>query len=76
MFDANLKLTKEEAEELNALLLDRDMSVAVFAVTEAKVHHQTVYNALRQEKLQRKSFSRIKKALDRLRTGPTKSKAG
>jgi predicted transcriptional regulator len=61
--------------ELANLIEEADLSISEFAVIEAKVHPQTVYNAIKGEPLKPRSFSRISKAMDRLRRTSTKSKA-
>lgn len=60
-------------EELRQLLDEKDMNVPTFAALEAKLNPQTIYSALKGEKLKRKSFVRISDAMERMKGTATAS---
>lgn len=62
-------------ERLTELLDEVDMSISEFAVLKARVHPQTVYNAIKGEGLKPKSFRRLTRAIGVLEDGSIKSKS-
>lgn len=68
---ANAKLYFKDGERLLDILENGESSVTEFAVVEAKLHPQTVYNAIAGKPLKGKSYRKLTKAWTRL----NKSKA-
>lgn len=66
-------LLPTEVEALKRLLDERNITVSQFAVTEAKVHPQTIYEAINGRALQKRTRGLIMDAINRLSGDPAKT---